>query len=109
MHRGSTPSGSILPKRTFLLGCFCVVAFSPALRLSSHLKCRLRHVEECSNTLRVFQAPIFIITPSATPARRRFRAAVLRRSSECKPGTYATSHALPTPQVILERACHLHE
>jgi len=37
--------------------------------------------------------PIFIITPSATPALRKLRAAVLRRSWKSNPGTPAFSHA----------------
>jgi hypothetical protein len=42
-----------------------------------------------SNTDRVFHPPIFIITPSATPARRRLRAAVRRRSWKSRLGTPA--------------------
>ncbi len=47
-----------------------------------------------SNPLRVFQPPIFGMMPSATPARRRLRAAVLRRSWKSKPGTFAASQAV---------------
>ena len=47
-----------------------------------------------SNTLRVRQPPIFIMTPSAIPARRRLRAAVRRRSWKRSPGTPADLQAL---------------
>src|ERR1017187_6644678 len=47
-----------------------------------------------SNTLRVRQPPIFIMTPSAIPARRRLRAAVRRRSWKRRPGTPADLQAL---------------
>ena len=46
-----------------------------------------------SNTLRVRQPPIFIMTPSAIPARRRLRAAVRRRSWKRSPGTPADLQA----------------
>src|SRR6266567_346820 len=46
-----------------------------------------------SKIFRVFQPPIFIITPSDTPARLRFGVAVRRRSWKIRFGQPANRHA----------------